>query len=161
MNRSLVGQGADVAALGASLAFAIGDLARGIWVVAAAVVAAEILRHVGHVGLMARIVGFSAAQLWESYAPAAFANLGVASAIAVTRHPLVGRLPTMLVFAAELAVLALALAVCIRICPPPGIRRELRMRLDAGGVLGAADGWRRRPAPLVVGRLEPAPKRQP
>jgi hypothetical protein len=130
-------------------------------VVAAAVVGAEIVRHLGYLGLMRRVVGFSAAQLWESYAPAAFASLGVAVAIAATRRAFVGQVPTVLVFAAELAAGALALALCIRFCPLPGIRRELRMRLDAGGLLGGAGGLRRRMAPLVVGRAEPAAGRQP
>jgi lipopolysaccharide exporter len=161
LNRSLGVQGAYIVALGAFLAFAIGYRSRGIWVVAAAVLAAEILRHVGYLGLMWRIVGFSAAQLWDSYAPAAFASLGVASAIAVTRGALVGQAPTMLVFAVELAAGALALALCIRFCPLPGFRRELRMRLDAAEVLGGAGGWRRRLVPLVVGRPEPAPEREP
>ena len=93
--------------------------------------------------------------------PAAFGSLGVALAIAATRRALVGQVPTMLVFAAELASGALALMLCIRFCPLPGIRRELRMRLDAAGALGGADGWRRRLAPLVVGRPEPALERQP
>jgi len=161
LNRSMAVQGVYVLALGAFLAFAIGYRSRGIWVVAAAVLAAEILRHVGYIGLMWRIVGFSAAQLWESYAPAAYASLGVVLAIAATRRALVGQVPTVLVFAAEFAAGALALTLCIRLCPVPGIRRELRMRLDAAGVLGGAGGWRRRLAPLVVGRPEPVPERQP
>jgi O-antigen/teichoic acid export membrane protein len=161
LNRSMAVQGVYVLALGAFLALAIGYRSNGIWVVAAAVLAAEILRHVGYIGLMWRIVGFSAAQLWESYAPAAYASLGVVLAIAATRRALVGQVPTILVFAADLAAGALALALCIRFCPLPGIRRELRMRLDAAGVLGGAGGLRRRLAPLVVGRSEPAPERQP
>jgi lipopolysaccharide exporter len=161
LNRSLVVQGAYVVALGALLVFAIGYRSRGIWVIAAAVLVAETLRHVGYLGLMRRIVGFSAAQLWESYAPAALASLGVVLAIAATRHALVGQVPTGLVFAAELAAGALALTLCIRLCPLPGIRRELRMRLEAASVLGGAGGLRRRLMPLVVGRPEPAPERQP
>ena len=79
--RSLVVQGAYVVVLGVSLAFAIGYRSHGIWVVAAAVLVAELLRHLGYLGLMWRIVGFSAAQLWASYAPAAFASLGVTLAV--------------------------------------------------------------------------------
>jgi O-antigen/teichoic acid export membrane protein len=161
LNRSLVVQAMYVLALGAFLVIAVGYRSYGIWVVAAAVLAAEILRYVGYVGLMWRILGFSAGQLLESYAPAAFASLGVTLAIAATRRALVGQVPTMLVFAAELAAGTLALALCIRFCPLPGIRRELRMRLDAAGVLGGAGGWRQRLAPLVVGRPEPALERQP
>ena len=41
--------------------------------------------------------------------------------------------------------------------PMPAIRRELRMRLEAAGVLGGDGGWRRRLATLAVGR-EPAPE---
>jgi hypothetical protein len=81
--------------------------------------------------------------LWASYAPAAFASLGVTLAIGATRRALLGQVTTMLVFAAELAAGALMLALCIRFCPLPGICRELRMRLAAAGVLGAAGGWRR------------------
>lgn len=160
LNRSLVVQGAYVVVLGVSLAFAIGYRSHGIWVVAAAVLVAELLRHLGYLGLMWRIVGFSAAQLWASYAPAAFASLGVTLAIEATRRALLEQVPTMLVFAAELAAGTLMLALCIRFCPLPGIRRELRMRLDAAGVLGAVGGWRRRLASLVVGRFEPAAERQ-
>ncbi|MDT7614112.1 MAG: hypothetical protein QOF00_1559 [Pseudonocardiales bacterium] len=160
LNRSLVVQGAYVVVLGVSLTFAISYLSYGIWVVAAAVLVAELLRYLGYLGLMWRIVGFSAAQLWASYTPAAFASLGVASAIAATRCVLVGQVPTLLVFAAELVAGALMLTLCIRFCPLPAIRGELRMRLDAAGVLGAAGGWRRRLASLVVGRWEPAPGRQ-
>ena len=161
LNRSMMVQGVYVLALGACLALAVGYRSYGVWVVAAAVLAAEILRHVGYVGLMWRIVGFSARQLWESYTPAAFASLGVALVIAATRRALVGQVPTMLVFAAELAAGALALAFCVRFCPLPGIRRELRMRLDAAGVLGGAGGWRRRLATLVIGRPEPTLEWQP
>jgi polysaccharide transporter, PST family len=161
LNRSLMVQGAYVVALVAFLVIAIGHRSRGIWVVAAAVLAAEILRHLGYLGLMWRIVGFSAAQLWRSYAPAGFASLGVVLSIAVTRHALAGRVPTILVFATELAAGALALALCIRLCPLPDIRRELRMRLEAAGMLGDAGGLHWRLTALVVGRPEPAPERQP
>jgi lipopolysaccharide exporter len=158
LNRSLVVQGAYVVALGAFLAFAIGYRSYGIWVVAAAVLAAEILRHVGYVGLMWRIVGFSAAQLWESYAPAAFASVGVALAIAVTRTALVGHVPTLATFAAEVTVGALVLWLCIRFGPLPAIRRELRMRLTAAEMLGNVGGLRWRLAPLILGRPEREPE---
>ena len=159
LNRSLVVQGTYVVVLGVALAFAINYLSYGIWVIAAAVLVAELVRHFGYLALMWRITGFSAAQLWASYMPATFASVGVALAIAAVRRVLVGQVPTLLVFAAELAAGALVLALCIRFCPLPAVRRELRMRLVAAGVL-AAGGWRRRLAPLVVGRFEPAPERQ-
>ena len=110
---------------------------------------------------MRRIVGFSAAQVWESYAAGGVREPRRRFGDRGDRRALEGQAPTMLVFADELVVGALALARCIRSCPLPGIRRELRMRLDAAGVLGAAAGWRWRLAPLVVGRLELPPERQP
>jgi lipopolysaccharide exporter len=158
LNRSLVIQGAYIVALGAFLAFAVGYRSHGIWVFAAAVVAAEILRHVGYLGLMRRIVGFSMTELWASYAPAAFASAGVALAIGVTRGVLVGAVPTLVTFAAQVVAGAVAVALCIRLCPLPAIRRELWMRLDAAGVLGGAGGLRRRLAPLVLGRPERVPR---
>jgi hypothetical protein len=103
-------------------------------------------------------VGFSAAQLWESYAPAAFASVGVALAIAVTRTALVGHVPTLVAFAAEVTVAALALWLCIRFGPLPAIRRELRMRLTAAEMLGNVGGLRWRLAPLVLGRPEQEPE---
>ena len=110
-------------------------------------------------GLMRRIVGFTVADVWASYAPAAFASAGVALAIAATRALLVAAVPTLVAFAAEVVAGALALALCVRVCPLPAIRRELRLRLAAAGVLGAAGGLRWRLAPLVLGRppqeLEP------
>jgi lipopolysaccharide exporter len=157
LNRSLAVQGVYVLALSACLAFAVGYRSNGIWVVAAAVLAAEILRHVGYIVLMWRIVRFSARQLWQSYTPAALASLGVALAIAATRRALVGQVPTTLMFASELAAGALALWLCIRFGPLPAIRRELRMRLTAAGVLGGVGGLRWRLAPLILGRPEPEP----
>jgi hypothetical protein len=46
----------------------------------------------------------------------------------------------------------LALAVCVRLCPMPAVRHELRLRLTASGLLGATGGLRSRLAPLVLGR---------
>jgi hypothetical protein len=128
-----------------------------VWVFAAAVGVAEVLRLVGYLWLMRRIMGLSLAQLWASWAPAAFASLGVVLAVAATRDLLVGRVPALATLAAEIAAGALTLALCIRFGPLAAIRRELWMRLDAAGMLGRAGGLRRRVAPLVLGRPEPAP----
>jgi lipopolysaccharide exporter len=155
LNRSLAVQVAYILALGAFLALALGYRSHGIWVFAAAVTAGEILRHVGYLRLMRRIVGFTLTEVWASYAPAAFASMGVALAIAVTRSVLIDAVPTLVIFATEVAAGALALALCIRFCPLPAIRWELRMRLTAAGMLGAADGVRWWLASLVLGPPEP------
>ena len=55
-------------------------------------------------------------------------------------------------FAAEVVAGALALALCVRVCPLPAVRRELWLRLTAAGLLGGAGGLRWRLAPLVLGR---------
>jgi lipopolysaccharide exporter len=156
LNRSLAIQAAYVVALGALLVVALGQRAQGVWVFAAAVAAAEILRLVGYLGLMRRTVGLSRAQLWASYAPAVFASLGVVLAVVVVRNALVAIMPTPLVLAAEVTAGALALALCIRLGPVGAIRRELWMRLTAAGILGSGTGGlRRRLATLILGRAEP------
>jgi hypothetical protein len=58
------------------------------------------------------------------------------------------------VFAAEVVAGALALVLAVRVCPLPAARRELWLRLTAAGLLGSADGLRRRLAPLVLGRQQ-------
>ena len=58
-------------------------------------------------------------------------------------------------FAAEVAAGVFALPLCIRFCPFPAIRRELRMRLTAAGVLGDVGSLRWRLAPLVLGQPDP------
>ena len=57
LNRSLAVQGAYVGALGALLAVALTHRTQGVWVFAAAVAVAEILRQIGYLGLMRRILG--------------------------------------------------------------------------------------------------------
>jgi hypothetical protein len=152
LNRSMAVQAGYVVALAAFLLVAVGYRSHGVWVYAAAVVAAEFLRLVGYLGLMRRIVGFSLADLWASCAPAAFASTGVALAVAATRTVLVGAAPTLVVFAAEVVAGAVALVLCLRVCPLPAVRRELWLRLAAAGLLGAVGGRRWRLAPLVLGK---------
>ena len=91
--RSLGVQGAYIVVLAAFLAVAVAHRSHGIWVFAAAVAAAEVLRHVGYLGLMRRVVGLTMTQVWASYAPAAFASAGVALAMAVIRRALATEAP--------------------------------------------------------------------
>ncbi|HZD01750.1 MAG TPA: lipopolysaccharide biosynthesis protein [Actinomycetes bacterium] len=161
LNRSLAVQGAYLAALGAFLAVALGFRSRGAWVFAVAVAAAEVLRHVSYLGLVRRILRLSATQVARSYAPAAFASVGVALAVMMARRALAGNVPALGVFAVEICAGALALALCIRFSPLPGIRRELRLRLTAAGALGAAGGVRWRLAPLLLGPPDPATIAEP
>ena len=76
--------------------------------------------------------------------------LGVALAIAAARWALAGA-PALAVLAAEITAGALALALCIRVCPAPAVRAELWFRLASAGLLGPPDGRRRRVASLVLG----------
>ena len=154
LNRSIAVQAAYVVALGAFLLVAVEYRSHGVWVYAAAVVGAEFLRLVGYLGLMRRLVRFTFTDLCASFAPAAFASAAVGLAVAATRVLLVGAVPTLVVFGAEVVAGALALVLAVRVCPLPAARRELWLRLTAAGLLGSADGLRRRLAPLVLGRQQ-------
>jgi O-antigen/teichoic acid export membrane protein len=156
LNRSLVVQIAYIVTLTLLLLLALPFLSRGVWVVAAAVAAAELLRYVYYLALVRRMLRMPAAQVWQAHFPAVFASAGVALAIAATRWALVGHAPTLVVLAADVFAGGLALALCIRCCPLPVVRSELWMRLDAAGVLGKIGGWRRRLVSLVLGPADPA-----
>jgi lipopolysaccharide exporter len=163
LNRSLAIQTAYILGLVLLILLALPFRSQGIWVIAAAVAAAETLRYVGYLALARRVLGLPSTSLWRAHAPAAFASAGVALAVVGTKWVLVGNAPTLLVLGAEAAAGALALALCIRLSPLPAVREELWMRLTAAGVLGKAAGRRRRLASLVLGRPDPAtaPKARP
>jgi O-antigen/teichoic acid export membrane protein len=156
LNRSLVVQTAYIVTLALLLLLALRFRSHGVWVVAAAVAAAELLRYLGYLALARRVLGMRWARVGQAHFPAAFASAGVALAIGAARWALAGHAPTLVVFGAEAAAGALALALCIRLCPLPAIRSELWMRLDAAGVLGEVGGRRRRLASLVLGPPDPA-----
>jgi O-antigen/teichoic acid export membrane protein len=156
LNRSMATQGVYLVALVAFLVVALSFRSRGVWVFAAAVAGGEMVRQLCYLALMRRILGVPASGVAWSYAPAAFASAGVALAIAVVQRALAGTLAIPLVLGAEIGAGALALALCVRFSPIPGIRRELRMRLVVAGALGAVGGVRWRLAPLVLGPHDPA-----
>jgi lipopolysaccharide exporter len=163
LRASLAVQGAYLVILSALLLVALNFRSRGLWVFAAAVAAGETLRHLGYLGLMRRILGLSKSQIWRSYEPAVLASLGVGLAIAMVRGALLGSVPTLALFVAEIATGALALVLCIRFWPLPDVRRELRSRLASAGALGRAGGLRWRVAPLLLGPPDsvPVPDRVP
>jgi hypothetical protein len=99
-------------------------------------------------------VGVTSHEVWTSYAPALLTSAGVALAVAAVRIALVPHAPTLLTFAAELVAGALALTLCIRFCPLPATRRELRMRVAASELLGAVGSLRWRLGTLVLGPTE-------
>lgn len=156
LNRSLAVQTAYIVALALLLLLALPFRSRGVWVVAAAVACAEVLRYLAYLALARRVLAMGWARVWQAHVPAAFASAGVALAIAATRVALAGHAPTLVVLGAELAAGALALALCIRFCPLPVIRSELWLRLTAAGVVGQAGGLRWRLASLVLGPPDPA-----
>ncbi|MGH2393035.1 MAG: hypothetical protein ACRDGH_06000, partial [Candidatus Limnocylindria bacterium] len=156
LNRSLVVQTAYIVALALLLLMVLPFRSRGIWVVAAAVAAAELLRYVGYLAVARRVLGMSRARVWQAHVPALFASAGVALAIAATRWALTDYVRPLVVLGAEAGAGALALALCIRFCPLPAVRSELWMRLTAAGVVGAAGGRRWRLASLVLGPPDPS-----
>jgi hypothetical protein len=131
----------------------------GLWVIAAAVAAAETLRYMGYLALARRVLGLPSRTVWLALAPAALASAGVALAVTVTRWAVGGHTPVLLVLGAEVAAGALALGLCIRFGPLPAVREELWMRLTAAGALGEAAGLRWRLASLALGRPDPATAR--
>jgi hypothetical protein len=155
LNRSLVIQTVYVVTLALLLVVVLQFRSRGVWVVAAAVAAAELIRYIGYLALARRVLGMPSARLWEAHAPAVFASVGVALAAAAARWALTGQARPVVVLGAEVAAGAVALVLCIRFCPLAAVRSELRMRLDAAGVLGDAGGRRRRLASLVIGTPDP------
>jgi O-antigen/teichoic acid export membrane protein len=156
LNRSLAVQVTYLIALALLLLAAMPFRGHGVWVIGAAVAGAEVLRYVGYLRLTRRVLKLASGQVWRAHLPAAFASAGVALAVAAVRAPLTGHAPAILVLAVETCVGALALALCIRFCPLPAVRRELSLRLDAAALLGAAGGLRWRLARLVLGPEAPA-----
>jgi hypothetical protein len=123
--------------------------------IVAAVAAAELLRYLGYLVLVRRVLELRAAQLLRAHVPAVFVGAGVALAVAGVRWALDGG-SAVAALAAEIVAGALALAVCIRLCPTPWIRTELRYRLVSARLLGPLDGRGWRVTSLVVGRPEQA-----
>ena len=156
LNRSLAVQVLYIVALGALLLGTLAVRSRGVWVIAAAVAVAELLRYLGYLGLVQRILQLSAAQAARLFAPSAFVSAGTAVAIAGVQRSLSGQLPTFAVLAGEVATGALAVGLCVRFGPVPSTRRELWQRLTASGALGTAEGLRSRLALLFIGPPAPA-----
>jgi lipopolysaccharide exporter len=161
LNRSLVVQTAYILGLTLLILLALPFRSHGIWVIAAAVAAAEMLRYLGYLALAKHVLKLPSRQVWQAHAPAAFASATVALAVATTRWALGGHGPALVVLGAEVAVGALALALFIRFSPLPVVREELWMRLNAASVLGEVAGIRWRLASLVLGRPKPAKAREP
>ena len=156
LNRSLVVQAAYIVALALLLLMVFPFRSQGVWVFAAAVAGAELLRYVGYLALARRVLEMPSARMWEAHLPAVFASAGVALAVAAARWALTDYVRPLVVLGAEAGAGALALALCIRFCPLPAVRSELWMRLDAAGVLGEVGGRRWRLASLVLGAQDPA-----
>jgi lipopolysaccharide exporter len=156
LNRSLVVQTAYIVALVLLLLMVLPFRSGGVWVIAAAVAAAELLRYVGYLALARRVLEMPAAPMWKAHVPAVFASVGVALAVAATRWALTDHVRPLVVLCAETGAGALALAICIRFCPLPAVRSELWMRVDAADVLGAVGGRRWRLASLVLGPPDPS-----
>jgi lipopolysaccharide exporter len=151
LNRSVAVQVAYLLGLAVLIMLVLSFRARGVWVIAAAVAVAELLRYFGYLILARRVLELPMARLWQAHFPAAFASAGVGVAIAAARWALADA-PSLAVLPIEITVGALALAFGIRVCPVPSVRAELWLRLGSAGLLGASGGWRWRLARLVLGK---------
>ena len=151
LNRSMGVQLVYLVALVSFLAVAFTVRSHGVWVFAAAVAGGELVRLVGYLGLMRSLLRLAPAELARSYGPALLASAIVGLAVLAARQLLAGVAPSALVLLGEIAAGTLALGLCLRFSPIPGVRRELRMRLQVAGALGTAGGLRWKLAPLVLG----------
>jgi lipopolysaccharide exporter len=158
LNRSMGVQVVYLVALAGFLAVAYLARSRGVWVFATAVAAGELVRLLGYLGLMHSLLRVSPAELARCYGPAVLTSAIVGLAVAAAQRALAGVAPSALVLLGEIAAGALALALCLRFSPIPGVRRELRMRLRVAGALGAVGGLRWRLAPLVLGPHDRVPE---
>ena len=85
LNRSIAVQVGYLLVLAALILLALPFSSRGVWVIAAAVAAAELLRYLGYLVLARRVLELPAAQVWQAHVPAVFASAGVALAIAAVQ----------------------------------------------------------------------------
>jgi O-antigen/teichoic acid export membrane protein len=150
LNRSLAVQTAYILSLALLILLVLPLRSHGVWVIAAAVAAAEALRYVGYLSLARRVLRLPSSQVWRAHAPAAFASACVALAVAATRWALGGHAPALVVLGAEVAAGALALFLFVRFSPLPAVREELWMRLTAANMLGDGAGLRWRLASLTL-----------
>jgi lipopolysaccharide exporter len=155
LNRSAGVQVAYVLALAAFILLALPFTSRGVWVIGAAVAAAELLRYLGYVLVAQRVLELPAAHVWRAHIPAGFASAGVALAIAGVHRALAGT-SAVAALSVEIVAGAIMLALCIRVCPAPAVRAELQSRLTFARLLGPPDARRRRVASLVLGRSDQA-----
>jgi O-antigen/teichoic acid export membrane protein len=151
LNRSVAVQMAYLVGLAVLILLVLPFRARGVWVIAAAVAVAEVLRYVGYLILARRVLGLRRSQLWRAHFPAAFASAGVGLAIAAVGWALADA-PSLAVLTLQITAGALALALGIRVCPAPEVRAELWQRVVSAGLLGAAPSSRWRMARLLLGK---------
>ncbi|MGY1831184.1 lipopolysaccharide biosynthesis protein [Geodermatophilus sp. SYSU D01180] len=155
LNRSIGVQVAYVLVLAAFILVALPFTSRGVWVIGAAVAAAELLRYLGYVLVARRVLELPAADVWRAHVPAAFASAGVALAIAGVHRAVAGT-SAVAALSVEIVAGTIMLALCIRVCPAPAVRAELQARLTAARLLGPPGARRRRVASLVLGRSDQA-----
>jgi lipopolysaccharide exporter len=161
LNRSLAVQTAYILGLTLLILLALLFRSNGIWVIAAAVAAAETLRYLGYLALTMRVLKLPWMGMWRAHAPAAFGSAIVALAVAAPKWAFGGHGPAIVVLGAEIAAGAVALALFIRFSPLPSIREELWMRLTTAGVLGEAPSITWRLASLTLGRPNAAEAEEP
>jgi O-antigen/teichoic acid export membrane protein len=110
-----------------------GELLAYAWAIAAG----ELIRHLGYLLLLRRVVGLRGADVWQRYVPAIAAAIPVAAAIAAVRLGLLSLgAPLVAVLAGELVTGAAVLAAGVRLGPFAVLRGDLRDRV--GPLVGAS-----------------------
>lgn len=134
----------------------------GIVPFAATLAASEVLRHTAFTALLRKVVGIRPGEVVRAYAPAIFSAGGVAAAIAVGRQPLLANdVAPLGIFAAELALGAVAVILCLRFNPFGHVRGELYSRLVAARLIGTRNTLFAKVAGVVLGRRHTVARARP
>lgn len=115
------------------------------WAFAAALAAAEAVRHVAYMGQLRRLVDLRLRDLARAYTPALLTAPVVAGAVALARAAVLETpAPVAVALAVEIAAGGLSLLLALRMLPIRALRAELALRLRAAGVADRLGGTPRR-----------------
>lgn len=121
------------------------------WMFAAALASGEVLRQGAYILLIRRLAAVTTSQVLLAYAPALFAAVVVAAAIAAAKIGLGSSIPTLPLLLVEVLAGAAGLLVGIRFGPSPTVRVDMEMRLRSAGIIGPDRQWPNRFARVLLG----------
>lgn len=123
-----------------------------LWGYAAAIAAAEALRHGAYLVVMTRTAGMRISDYVSAYLPSLAAAAWTALLIAGVRQVLLlAGAPAAVLLVAQILAGALAVALFIRLSPFSGVRRVIAERLEAAGIVKPGSRRANQLAALLVG----------